>query len=263
MVSPGTDLWRTVPGLYSHLYDWSARHGNARSRAADDRASIDTIRLCACGVEELWCGSCQPGFHCSPGCGMWSHTLSLACVALPGYPGPDQHSNRGGREATLRSTLTSHDAFWYGGSRLSASRTIASPASAAWTGHVVESASANTERSELAHTVSQMPINGSSGLLDQSYSYFSGHALRWWFTGLLFAWLFWRHVKPGVVRWLWVLLTLTLCFLGAAIQFYVGSHFISDTIAGYFLGTALACFAIGLLILNDKKRNQEGQGNRI
>jgi len=114
-----------------------------------------------------------------------------------------------------------------------------------------------------AHTVSQMPINGSSGLLDQSYSYFSGHALRWWFTGLLFAWLFWRHVKPGVVRWLWVLLTLTLCFLGAAIQFYVGSHFISDTIAGYFLGTALACFAIGLLILNDKKRNQEGQGNRI
>jgi len=45
-----------------------------------------------------------------------------------------------------------------------------------------------------------------------------------------------------------VVLTLTLCFLGAAIQFYVGTHFISDTLAGYFLGTALACFAIGLLI---------------
>src|SRR2546429_1809000 len=146
MVSPGTDLWRSVPGLYSHLRDWSARHGNARSRAADDRPSIATIGLCACGVEEFWRGPCQPGFHCSAGCGMWSHTLSLACVALPGHPGPDQHSNRGGRQATLRSSLTSHDAFWYGGPHLPTSRTIASPASAALTGHVVESASANAAR---------------------------------------------------------------------------------------------------------------------
>src|SRR5438034_11175714 len=80
---------------------------------------------------------------------MWSHTLSLAGVALPGHPGPDQHRNRGGSEATLRSTLTPPDAFWYGGPRLSASGTMASPASAAWTGYVVESASANTERREL------------------------------------------------------------------------------------------------------------------
>ncbi len=99
-----------------------------------------------------------------------------------------------------------------------------------------------------AHTVSQMPINISSGRLEQNYSYPSGHAVRWWFTGLLLAWLFWKHIKPGVVRWLFMVLTLTLCFLGAAIQFYVGTHFISDTLAGYFLGTALACFAIGLLI---------------
>jgi len=99
-----------------------------------------------------------------------------------------------------------------------------------------------------AHTVSQMPINISPGRLEQNYSYPSGHTIRWWFTGLLLAWLFWKHIKPGVVRWLFMVLTLTLCFLGAAIQFYVGTHFISDTLAGYFLGTALACFAIGLLI---------------
>jgi len=111
-----------------------------------------------------------------------------------------------------------------------------------------------------AHTVSQMPINISSGLLDHSHSYFSGHALRWWFTGPLFAWLICKHVKPGVVRWLWVLLTLTLCFLSAALQFYVGSHFISDTIAGYLLGTALACFAIGLLMLNDKREIRSNRG---
>ncbi len=105
-----------------------------------------------------------------------------------------------------------------------------------------------------AHTVSRMPIDLSTGYLEQSYSYPSGHAIRWWFTGLLMAWLFWKHIKPGMVRWLFVLLTLTLCFIGAAIQFYVGGHFISDTIAGYLLGTALACFAIGLLILNEKIR---------
>jgi membrane-associated phospholipid phosphatase len=103
-----------------------------------------------------------------------------------------------------------------------------------------------------AHTVSRMPIDLSTGYLEQSNSYPSGHTIRWWFTGLLMAWLFWKHIKPGVVRWLFVLLTLALCFIGAVIQFYVGVHFISDTIAGYLLGTALACFAIGLLILNEK-----------
>ena len=108
-----------------------------------------------------------------------------------------------------------------------------------------------------SHTVSHMPINLSSGPLEQNQSYPSGHAIRWWFTGLLLAWLFWRHIKRGVGRWLAVVLILTLCFIGAMIQFYVGTHFISDTIAGYFLGTALACIAIGLFILNDKKRKQK------
>jgi membrane-associated phospholipid phosphatase len=107
-----------------------------------------------------------------------------------------------------------------------------------------------------AHTVSQMPINTSFGRLQRSHSYPSGHAIRWWFTGLLISWLFWKHLKPGTVRWLLVVLTLILCFFGAAIQFYVGAHFIIDTLAGYLLGTALACCAIGLLIMNEKKSNE-------
>jgi membrane-associated phospholipid phosphatase len=103
-----------------------------------------------------------------------------------------------------------------------------------------------------AHTVSQMPINLSTGHIEQNFGYPSGHAIRWWFTGLLLAWLFWKHIKPGVMRWLFVPLIPILSFAGAAIQFYVGVHFISETIGGYLLGTALACFAIGLLILNPK-----------
>lgn len=105
------------------------------------------------------------------------------------------------------------------------------------------------------HTVSQLPINTYFDRLIPGHSYPSGHGIRWWFTGLLIAWLFWKHIKSDIVRWLFVTLTLILCFLGAAIQFYVGAHFMIDTLAGYLLGTSLACCAIGLLILNEKKRN--------
>ncbi len=104
-----------------------------------------------------------------------------------------------------------------------------------------------------AHTVSQLPINTRFDQLIPSHSYPSGHTIRWWFTGLLVAWLFWKHIKSGIVRWLLVVLTLILGFLGAAIQFYVGVHFIVDILAGYLIGTSLACCAIGLLILNKKK----------
>lgn len=104
-----------------------------------------------------------------------------------------------------------------------------------------------------AHTVSQLPINTILDRLIPSHSYPSGHAIRWWFSGLLVAWLLWKHIKSSIVRWPLVALTLILCFFGAAIQFYVGAHFLIDTLAGYLLGTSLACFAIGLLILNDKK----------
>lgn len=105
-----------------------------------------------------------------------------------------------------------------------------------------------------AHTVSQMPINTDLAQLLPSHSYPSGHAIRWWFTGLLVAWLLWKHIKSGIARWLLVILTLILCFLGAAIQFYIGAHFMVDTLAGYLVGTSLACCAIGLLVLNEKKR---------
>ena len=104
-----------------------------------------------------------------------------------------------------------------------------------------------------AHTVSQLPINVGIHRLIPSHSYPSGHAIRWWFTGLLVSWLLWKHIKSGIVRWPLVVLTLVLSFLGASIQLYVGAHFIIDTFAGYLLGTSLACCAIGLLILNEKK----------
>ena len=104
-----------------------------------------------------------------------------------------------------------------------------------------------------AHAVSQLPINVGIHQLIPSQSYPSGHAIRWWFTGLLVAWLLWKHIESDIVRWPLVVLTLILSFLGAVIQFYVGAHFIIDTIAGYLLGTSLACCAIGLLILNEKK----------
>jgi membrane-associated phospholipid phosphatase len=104
-----------------------------------------------------------------------------------------------------------------------------------------------------AHTVSQLPINTFLDRLIPSHSYPSGHAIRWWFSGLLVAWLLWKHIKSNIVRWPLVALTLILCFFGAAIQFYVGAHFLIDTFAGYLLGTSLASCAIGILILNEKK----------
>lgn len=105
-----------------------------------------------------------------------------------------------------------------------------------------------------AHTVSQIPINVDVHRLIPSHSYPSGHAIRWWFSGLLVAWLFWKQIKSAMLRWTLVALILILSFLGAAIQWYVGAHFMIDTLAGYLLGTSLACCAIGLLILNEKKR---------
>ena len=114
-----------------------------------------------------------------------------------------------------------------------------------------------------AHTVSQLPINTNFSRLQQSNSYPSGHAIRWWFTGLLIAYLSWKHVKPGIMRWFLVTLILILSFFGAAIQFYVGVHFITDTLAGYLLGTSLACCAIGLLIMNEKRSNEERPGSDL
>lgn len=106
-----------------------------------------------------------------------------------------------------------------------------------------------------AQTVSQLPLTISTGKIKYGHTYPSGHAARWWFLGLVLAWLCWRHNKRAVVRWFLTSLVLLLCFLGASIQFYTGVHFLSDTIAGYVLGTALACAAIGVLLLNDTHRD--------
>lgn len=110
-----------------------------------------------------------------------------------------------------------------------------------------------------AHTVSQMPMLLNVGHLEADYSYPSGHALRCWFLGLVGAWLLWRHLPAGIVRKLSVTVLLIISLLVAAIQFYVGVHFISDTIAGYLLGTSLACCAIGLLMTNERRPMQPGE----
>jgi len=104
-----------------------------------------------------------------------------------------------------------------------------------------------------AYTVSHMPITVATNNVTYSNSYPSGHATRWWFTGMVLAWLCSEHGKPGVGRQLGSWLILIVCFLGAAIQYYVGAHFLSDTIAGYLLGTALACLAIAGFIINETR----------
>lgn len=100
-----------------------------------------------------------------------------------------------------------------------------------------------------AKSVSRMPlvIDGASG----ENSYPSGHAIRWTFIGLVLAWLFWRHVAPRRLRLSLVLFALTVAFVGGFMQFYIGVHFITDTLSGYLLGAAVACCAIGILRLNE------------
>lgn len=99
-----------------------------------------------------------------------------------------------------------------------------------------------------ARTVSQQPFLPSIG--DSENSYPGGHAMRWCFAGILLAWL----VKRSLRRWIGTVLAVICCvgaFLGGFMQFYIGAHFITDTIAGYLMGIALGCCAIGILIMND------------
>jgi membrane-associated phospholipid phosphatase len=102
-----------------------------------------------------------------------------------------------------------------------------------------------------AHTVSQQPLLPSTG--DSENSYPGGHAMRWCFAGILLAWVCKRYIN----RWLGRTLAIICCigaFLGGFMQFYIGAHFITDTIAGYLVGMALGFCAIGILIINDTKR---------
>ncbi|GCE46582.1 PAP2 superfamily protein [Thermosporothrix hazakensis] len=111
------------------------------------------------------------------------------------------------------------------------------------------------EKASWARDVAQMPlpmddlsklppedITGESG-------YPSGHALRWMFLGLIACWLCWKHLRVPVLRELLAGCFLFLAFFGGFMQFYIGNHVLTDTLAGYLLGAAAACAAIGGLLL--------------
>ncbi len=99
--------------------------------------------------------------------------------------------------------------------------------------------------------VSQMPLDLKAS--EPEHSFPGGHAMRWSFIWLLVSWLAWRHVRPRFLSALLTALLFVFAFVGGFIQFYIGVHFISDTIAGYLFGGALACCAIAILLLNDTR----------
>src|SRR5579883_2789939 len=103
-------------------------------------------------------------------------------------------------------------------------------------------------------SVAHLPIRLTPGSFEDFYGYPSGHAIRWCFTGVVLSWLCWRHMKPAVLRRPLAVVVLILCYLGAAIHFYLGAHLFPDTLAGDLLGTALGSLAVGLCVLNETQR---------
>jgi membrane-associated phospholipid phosphatase len=99
-----------------------------------------------------------------------------------------------------------------------------------------------------SHTVAAMPIDLTTSVREHSYP--SGHAARWSFIWFLAAWLAQRHIRPRLLGGLLAALLFVFAFMGGFIQFYTGVHFISDVLAGYLLGGALACAAIAVVLLN-------------
>ncbi len=106
-----------------------------------------------------------------------------------------------------------------------------------------------------AHDVSQMPFVFKPGETERSFP--GGHAVRWSFLGIIECWLCWRLIRSRVVRAILVPVFFLGSFLGGFMQFWIGVHFITDTLSGYLLGIALGCYAISLLILNDTRRIQQ------
>ncbi|HEY4036250.1 MAG TPA: phosphatase PAP2 family protein [Ktedonobacteraceae bacterium] len=100
-------------------------------------------------------------------------------------------------------------------------------------------------------TIAQMPVVSmpTSSFTERLRSYPGGHAARWCFLGLITCWLCWKHIRHRVGRMLLTSLFFLASFLGGFMQFYIGVHTLADTIAGYLLGAAAACCAIGLLII--------------
>jgi hypothetical protein len=105
-------------------------------------------------------------------------------------------------------------------------------------------------------SVAHLPVRLTPGSFEDFYGYPSGHAIRWCFTGVVLAWLCWRHMRPAVLRRPLAVVLLVLCYLGAAIHFYIGAHLFPDTLAGDLLGTTLGCLAVALFVLNDRQRRR-------
>jgi hypothetical protein len=104
------------------------------------------------------------------------------------------------------------------------------------------------EKTGWARDVANMPLTFDRVTNENGYP--GGHALRWCFLGLLACWLSWRHIFMRPLKVACIVVTILLAFGGGFMQFYIGSHIIPDTLAGYIMGTALACCAIGLLQTN-------------
>ncbi len=100
--------------------------------------------------------------------------------------------------------------------------------------------------------VAAMPLTLENTSGENSYP--SGHATRWCFIGLVLCWLIWRHMKYRILKAVLMVLALVVAFGGGFMQFYIGVHLVTDITAGYLLGASSACGAIGLLLLNEKRR---------
>ncbi len=96
-----------------------------------------------------------------------------------------------------------------------------------------------------------------------NHSFPSGHTIRWLFVGLLVAWLAGRHMKKGILRRILISVALLIAIGGGLVQFYLGFHLITDVLAGYLLGGASICCAIGLLLRNERGRRHAGHQQGI
>ncbi|QBD75681.1 phosphatase PAP2 family protein [Ktedonosporobacter rubrisoli] len=85
------------------------------------------------------------------------------------------------------------------------------------------------------------------------HGYPSGRALRACFFWLILSWLFWRHTPIRFLKIPLAILMIVIACIGAFLQFYIGIHFITETISACLVGTMLACCMIGLLLLNERK----------
>ena len=101
---------------------------------------------------------------------------------------------------------------------------------------------------EQIHQLARQPYTLAAPVIETSYP--GGHAIRGSFVGVVAAWLCWRHIKRRAMRVPAMVVVLVVCFSFGFMQFYMGVHLVTDTLAGYLFGSAAACCAIGLLLVN-------------